>query len=268
MNKLNPQTFFSIIFFALISLQIQGQTTWLHLERLPDNLIEVYGKDSLTQLLSQQIIKKQNDYTLELDGYKDDIRLATSKQPSSYNNDFNLRLWLNDTTLSFKTMIYIKYAFFEKDSLIISFRIPMAFNEANPSKTLGLITGMARIVMNTSISKTVNTTTKNLSLPQADSLRVAQKNFYHVIVDYKIGKQMPVADKNLIQNMIQNQWNQTQSKMRKRFNRYFNIYFWDKNTSSKTKKLLLKKLPNFIKITYGLKTLPGKKSYMIRTYAP
>lgn len=250
-------------FVALANAQAQNQTVWLHLEKLPEGLIKIYGKDSLTQLMSQQIITKQQAFTLEQYGYQDNIRLATSVANPAYQKDFNLKLWVIDTLLQFKSMTYIKYALYEKDSLSNSFQLPLEFDETTPSKTVNVISGMTRIVMNNSISKKVNTITKNWQLPQIDSLRITQKSFYHLIIEYKGGKQIPMADKQLIWNMIQNQWNQTQAKLQHMFQQYFNLYFWQTNTTQKVKKRLLKKLPNYIKITYNLEMIPKQQSYRV-----
>lgn len=261
---------FSTVFWAsLIALVVltnspaQSQTVWLHLERLPESLIKIYGKDSLTQLLSQQIAAKQRAFTLMHYGYQDDIRLATLPINPAYQKDFNLRLWLYDTVIRFENLVYAKYALYEKDSLSNSSQLPLQFEEATAAKTLGFITGLARVVMSRSVSKKVNTFTQNWRPPQIDSLRIAQKRFYYVVVEYKSGKQIPKADKQLIWNMIQNQWNQTQANLKYRFQEYFNLYFWQAYTPKKDKKQLLKKLPNYIKITYHLEELPKGQSYRV-----
>ena len=247
----------------LASHLVSSQTIWVNVQELPPRLEQKYGRDSLEQLLSQRIIEAQHQFTQEQYGYQDTMRIGAFPDATAPGT-FCLQLNVTETIEGAKSRLYVNYAFFEKYRPLSSMKSPFTIDTANIERQLTLLSGLARVVNNSSLATDVNTTPRNLSQAQIDSVHRAEQDFYQIVVAYQPSAKVPATDHTIAWAMIQNQWNQTQAKLRYRFKANFNLYFVHSSTSPEVQRGLTRKMHHYIKVTYVLEPSPYTGQYALK----
>ena len=244
------------IIFLLIQLflathLVVAQIIWVKVQELPPRLEQKYGRDSIERLLSQRIIEAQHQFTQEQYGYQDTMRIGSFPDATAPGT-FCLQLNVSETIEGKKARMQVDYAFFEKYRFLASIKTPFKVDTANIERQLTILSGLARVVSNSSLATYVNTAPRNLHQPQIDSLRQAEQDFYYMVVAYQPSAKISVADRTLAWAMIQNQWNETQAKLRYVFKANFNLYFDNSEAFPEVHRRLTHQLPHYIKVTYVL----------------
>ncbi|MDX2303683.1 MAG: hypothetical protein NW226_12835 [Microscillaceae bacterium] len=254
-----------IFILSVLSLicfgKVKSQAIWVEIKSMPQSFTQIYGEDSLYNIMTKGVIDSCNSYHSKVYHFTNDVRILNFGETVP-SDEFRLLVWLSDSIAKGKSGFFYGCELFEKDQSLLAIKGFTPLENTSEQKILAELFRTARIVLGISISKDINTKPHNINETQRDSLNLGE-NFRNVVVSFKAAEDVEDSVFHFIKNQLTNEWNLTQIKIWRHASgslskyAYFNLYYRDENNQKE-----IIDLRNFMKVTYTVRP-KDKQTYVL-----